>query len=157
MQNQQPLVTVRYRIKNSAGFTLIEAILTLIIATCMTTLIPIVILSLHSILDLSDMSLTSEWTIFRNQLLNEYNHSQSISSISKESLCLTSTKGLVCFTKYQDMIRKQINNKGHEPLLFQIKDIDIKKANHAIKINVELSNRTIQTMQLPLHPEVNEQ
>ncbi|MBC1209412.1 ComGF family competence protein [Listeria booriae] len=105
---------------NNQGFTLLESLFSLLIVIIIASFIPLIFQSYQSILKASDIDKNYEWQVFINQISKELNTSKQL-AVSENSITFISSDKVITYEKYQNMLRRSVDNKGHEPLLTNIK------------------------------------
>lgn len=76
-----------------------------------------------------------EWALFVNQLKKEIQASDFVDVVNGE-LALINGEEVVTFQKYNALLRRRVNGKGHEVVLQNVKNIRFQKIGKAIHIEV---------------------
>lgn len=105
---------------NNQGFTLLESLFSLLIVVIIASFIPLIFQSYQSILKASDINKNYEWQVFLNQIGKELNMSKQL-TVSENSITFPSSDKVITYEKYQNMLRRSVDKRGHEPLLTNIK------------------------------------
>lgn len=120
-------------LKNDKGFIFISLLLSLVTAIITIPLL-ISVLQMNLIDDMYDHhSVNSFYYLIQNELLiaKDYN-------IHSDSLTILSTADeKIKFSKYNNVIRKQVNSRGHEIYLRDVKDFLILPLDFGFKIIIE--------------------
>ncbi|EAC6872199.1 competence protein ComGF [Listeria monocytogenes] len=135
----------------SPAFTLLETILSITIILSISSLIPLVF-QCYKTIQLSNIDQTTEWQLFLIQTRLELEKATNI-QIDGNKLSFSNGKDLITYSKYNDLVRRQVNGKGHEPLLTNVKDYQLIKKEKQLHLTVQDSNTQIYTSVFAL-PEV---
>lgn len=138
----QKIVYRKYVTLNNqeAGFTLIEMLIALSIVLIICSLI------LHSMIVLQRYEREGnfihprEWEIFYAQFKREITNSQR-QEMSNGKLLLYQNSDVITIEKYQDKIRRRVNNQGHEVMLQKITGLEFIKNGRLIVIVVTDQNK----------------
>lgn len=131
------------------GFTLIEALLSLLAVASIFSLLPIALQVEQKIIQASEVATSTEWHIFLKQL-EEERKNYPISSVTPDSFCFIKDTKEVCYSKYQSIIRKQVEGRGHEPILTEIEAFQTKTSANYLEITaVSKAHHLFQT-KIPL-------
>jgi competence protein ComGF len=127
------------KIRNERGFTLVESIFTLMIAVMILSLIPLVIKAFNHI----DISLsteeTYEWNTFLMQLRREIRNSEE-SNIVGNKLCLKVNGENVTYEQYGLLLRRRVNETGHEVVLQKVETATFSMVKNDISLKVTFTN-----------------
>lgn len=136
----------------SPAFTLLETILSITIILSISSLIPLFFQCYNKTIQLSNIDQTTEWQLFLIQTRLELEKATNI-QIDGNKLSFSNGKDLITYSKYNDLVRRQVNGKGHEPLLTNVKDYQLIKKEKQLHLTVQDSNTQIYTSVFAL-PEV---
>ncbi|MBC1381062.1 competence type IV pilus minor pilin ComGF [Listeria farberi] len=148
MQKKIKPKNVRYR-KSSSAFTLLETTLSIIIVLSISSLIPLFFECYHKTIELSNLDQTSEWQLFLMQTRLELEKATNM-QVNPEKLSFKINDNLVTYSKYNNMLRRQVNGKGHEPLLYKVTNWQIMEEETQLTLKVEFSNNKFYTSKFPL-------
>jgi competence protein ComGF len=122
-------------LRNKQGFTLIEALLALFIFMIISTLFTLILS--HLIPNRNQQGIHAfEWENFIEQAkveireANEYHVDSNIIYFTLQN-GTTST-----FSKYKNLIRRQVDGTGHEVLVQQVSDFSCKEIANGIEVTV---------------------
>ncbi|WP_375379035.1 competence type IV pilus minor pilin ComGF [Listeria swaminathanii] len=133
----------------SSAFTLLETILSITIILSISSLIPLFFECYNKTIQLSNIDQTTEWQLFLIQTRLELEKASNI-QVDGNTLSFNNGKDQITYSKYRDLIRRQVNGKGHEPLLTQVKDYQLTKKERQLDLQVQDANERIYTSVFPL-------
>ncbi|WP_221769058.1 competence type IV pilus minor pilin ComGF [Listeria marthii] len=139
---------VSYR-NGSSAFTLLETILSITIILSISSLIPLFFECYNKTIQLSNIDQTTEWQLFLIQTRLELEKASNI-QVNDNTLSFTNGNDLITYSKYNDLIRRQVNGRGHEPLLTKIKDYQLTKKEHQLHLKVQDFQAKTYTSVFPL-------
>ncbi|EAD5682118.1 competence protein ComGF [Listeria innocua] len=148
MQKLIQLKNVHYR-KSTSAFTLLETILSITIVLSISSLIPLFFECYHKTIQLSNLDQTSEWQLFLVQTRLELEKATNI-QVNSEKLSFKVNDNLVTYSKYNNILRRQVNGKGHEPLLHKVTNWQITNEENQLILKVTFSNNKFYTSKFPL-------
>ncbi|MBC2112997.1 competence protein ComGF [Listeria innocua] len=148
MQKLIQLKNVHYR-KRTSAFTLLETILSITIVLSISSLIPLFFECYHKTIQLSNLDQTSEWQLFLVQTRLELEKATNI-QVNPEKLSFKVNDNLVTYSKYNNILRRQVNGKGHEPLLHKVTNWQITNEENQLILKVTFSNNKFYTSKFPL-------
>ncbi|MBC2135557.1 competence protein ComGF [Listeria innocua] len=148
MQKLIQLKNVHYK-KSTSAFTLLETILSITIVLSISSLIPLFFECYHKTIQLSNLDQTSEWQLFLVQTRLELEKATNI-QVHPEKLSFQVNDNLVTYSKYNNILRRQVNGKGHEPLLDKITNWQITNEENQLILKVTFSNNKFYTSKFPL-------
>ncbi|EAH4442409.1 competence type IV pilus minor pilin ComGF [Listeria innocua] len=148
MQKLIQLKNVHYR-KSTSAFTLLETILSITIVLSISSLIPLFFECYHKTIQLSNLDQTSEWQLFLVQTRLELEKATNI-QVHPEKLSFQVNDNLVTYSKYNNILRRQVNGKGHEPLLHKVTNWQITNEENQLILKVTFSNNKFYTSKFPL-------
>nr|WP_226906146.1 competence type IV pilus minor pilin ComGF [Listeria innocua] len=139
---------VHYR-KSTSAFTLLETILSITIVLSISSLIPLFFECYHKTIQLSNLDQTSEWQLFLVQTRLELEKATNI-QVHPEKLSFKVNDNLITYSKYNNILRRQVNGKGHEPLLHKVTNWQITNEENQLILKVTFSNNKFYTSKFPL-------
>ncbi|HHQ1149363.1 TPA: competence type IV pilus minor pilin ComGF [Listeria innocua] len=148
MQKLIQLKNVHYR-KSTSAFTLLETILSITIVLSISSLIPLFFECYHKTIQLSNLDQTSEWQLFLIQTRLELEKATDI-QVNPEKLSFKVNDNLITYSKYNNILRRQVNGKGHEPLLHKVTNWQITNEENQLILKVTFSNNKFYTSKFPL-------
>jgi competence protein ComGF len=126
---------------NNHGFTLVETLFAFSIFTLIIFFIsPFFQLILNNT-DLKERLQIMEWEVFSSQIKKEIRMSQNVEVVAG-NLVLSKDNQTVVYEKYTTLLRRRVNNLGHEILLQNVSEVNFTLINNAISVYVKsLSGR----------------
>lgn len=122
--------------KKSNGFTFIESLFALIITIILLSFYPLVHQLFSRITLQTNLDQTVEWELFLQQARYDFRFSKKI-ALENNQLSLKQADGkIIEYNLYKQLLRKQINGKGHEPLLTNIKKVDFHIQSNYLLVTV---------------------
>lgn len=124
---------------DNKGFTFIEMLASLFIFTLISFFIfhATTLIKYHKysqeILD------QMEWEVFLNQTKREVRSSEKIRLTYNRILLYTDTR-LVLYEKYGSFLRRRVDGKGHEILLYNIRSFNFEPITDGVKIKIHHKN-----------------
>lgn len=128
-------------IKNERGFTFIEAMLQLFIIIVFSGAI---LYSMQYLMKFTHAAYNKEETEF--ELFVQYFESYLYDLVSvtptydKRAVYLEQANAIVIFEQYGYLMRKRIDNKGHEPVLMRIENVQYTYNGEEVKVYVKFLN-----------------
>lgn len=120
---------------NDRAFTLIETLFAFSIFMVMIFFIsPIFQLMLNN-RDIKERLQVMEWEVFCSQIKKEIRMSQNVEVIAG-NLILSKDNETIIYEKYKNVLRRRVDNSGHEVLLQNISNVVFKRLDHAVKVSV---------------------
>ncbi|MBC6314617.1 ComGF family competence protein [Listeria grandensis] len=102
-----------------------------------------------------DIDKNYEWQLFLNQARKELMTSSEL-TVSDHKIDFYSQSKLITYASYQNMTRRSVDNKGHEPLLTNIKqDKWFKKTDNQLVYEVLFEDGNELTARFYIHTERN--
>lgn len=121
---------------NSKGFTLIEVLISLQILLIVLMFLPLLVQALQPETNYAHYD-TDQFIRF---LEREIQTGQIISVKNQQLLILNHQKQIVTIEKYQNVIRRQVNQTGHEVLLHHVDQFDLTFVNAQLNLTVIKKN-----------------
>lgn len=130
-------------IKSNKGFTFIESLFQLIVLLLISQFIGFIYMWFHQI----ESSLNSQeatWEMFIFELQQYISESSEITFPYWNSNSIVQLKNragdITQISRYGDMIRKQVDDTGHVPLLIGVKNVTFEKNEHTLTISVQFTD-----------------
>ncbi|AKG04313.1 MULTISPECIES: competence type IV pilus minor pilin ComGF [Salimicrobium] len=120
-------------IKDTKGFTLMEVLLSLsILLTALVVLVPLMNY-------LRPLEWNGDWQTHQYiQLLQEELNTASSVNVQKNNLHYTNIEGsIVSIEQYRNLVRRRVSGKGHETLLFDIRDMTFFFKSDVLHVKIE--------------------
>lgn len=128
--------------RDSGGFTLIEVIICLTVLIIVASLMPLMIVNINSAQTQMEANNNPEWDLFLIQFRNEVKLHE-IQKTEPQKLTLKSKEGNnIVFSKYETLLRRQVNGTGHEIYLTSVKNIHFSIKNEMLWMEVTFLNGT---------------
>ncbi|MFD1736525.1 competence type IV pilus minor pilin ComGF [Bacillus salitolerans] len=129
--------------KCERGFTLLEMLLVLIIYLSIAFLFPLIIQVFEKWTNEKTILHPFEWEVATRQLSIEIREAKKM-VISDNTIELITTSGnSVTYKMYNQALLRQVNNKGHEIVLQNIRNFQVVDEEYSIRIDVtDLSDET---------------
>lgn len=121
---------------NNRGFTLIETLFAFSIFTIIIFFISPVFQLILNNTDLTERLQLMEWEVFCSQIKKEIRMSQNAEVVAG-NLVLLEDNQTVLYEKYNTILRRRVNNLGHETLLQNVSVVNFKRINNAISVYVK--------------------
>nr|WP_202045013.1 competence type IV pilus minor pilin ComGF [Listeria innocua] len=128
---------------------MLETILSITIVLSISSLIPLFFECYHKTIQLSNLDQTSEWQLFLVQTRLELEKATNI-QVNPEKLSFKVNDNLITYSKYNNILRRQVNGKGHEPLLHKVTNWQITNEENQLILKVTFSNNKFYTSKFPL-------
>ncbi|MBC1473099.1 competence protein ComGF [Listeria grandensis] len=142
-------------LRSKHAFTLLESLFSLLIFIIIASFVPLIFQSYQSVLKVMDIDKNYEWQLFLNQARKELMTSSEL-TVSDHKIDFYSQSKLITYASYQNMTRRSVDNKGHEPLLTNIKqDKWFKKADNQLVYKVLFEDGNELTARFYIHTERN--
>ncbi|MCM3769749.1 MULTISPECIES: competence type IV pilus minor pilin ComGF [Priestia] len=109
--------------KSEKGFTLVEMLVSftlfLIIVSFLPIIIPLAKQTYNPDFSMNEM----EWEIFVNQLAMEYREAKEVGIHATTLTLKMENNQIITYERYEDKIRRRVDESGHEVVLQHIKNI----------------------------------
>ena len=132
-----------------AGFTLIETLLSLLAFMVMSSLILqmmiIVTPSYSKVQSLNEM----EWELFLLNIKREMKMSSSV-HITNHTLQYVVNEQVISIEPYQNLLRRKVNNQGHEVMLHKVGDFRVHQEGIFIVMKVRDQSGQLYSEKVPL-------
>ena len=126
---------------NQHAFTLIESMFVLWIVVTIFLLFPLMIKTYAHIQRVLTPEETYEWNIFLIQFRKELGISKSY-TIENNHIKLLVNNNFVSYEPYGALIRRRVNETGHEVVLRNVKDVKFTEVGHKLQLVVQFLNQT---------------
>ncbi len=136
---------------NKNAFSLLESIVALLVTIIIFTMIPFLLQTEKKILNATNISHSAEWHIFMKQLREEV-LDREVQILSDNKFCSISSKE-VCYEFYKDIIRKQVDGKGHETLLTNVTQFSLSLNDAELSLKIRTTANKNFTTRLALERE----
>lgn len=128
-------------IKNENGYTLVEMLLSIslfsLLIIYLTNMVPLLRYHVYS----GEITDQMQWDMFINQVKRELRESDKIELTWSYSRILFWKDGInTLYERHGNRIRRRVESKGHQLILFHIKTFNYEKIPHGIKIIVTHEN-----------------
>jgi competence protein ComGF len=129
------------KMKKEEGFTLLEVLVALSISSLCFLLLAIGVKQTQHIKAQVNQDAQLEWHLFLNQLEYELQESELI-RVSRDALVVKKKnpeKGIeeeISFSRYFKMIRRQVGNAGHQPMLTRFETFAFSKEDNKVILTV---------------------
>ncbi|WP_177178170.1 competence type IV pilus minor pilin ComGF [Amphibacillus marinus] len=123
---------------NQSGFTLLEGLLALVLMSVLLSFVPTIWLLL-----ITPQKQTELYSVqqFFHVLADEIQQGVAVSRSSEAGLTIeTATGDHVQITKYNDLIRRQVNRAGHEILLRDVKTFKVSHHDTYLAIQIKTTS-----------------
>jgi competence protein ComGF len=126
---------------NNHGFTLVETLFAFSIFTIIIFFISPVFHLILNNTDLKERLQLMEWEVFCSQIKKEIRMSQNAEVVAG-NLVLSKDGQTVIYEKYNTLLRRRVNNSGHEILFQNVSEVNFTLINNAISVYIKsLSGR----------------
>jgi competence protein ComGF len=110
-------------VKSEKGFTLVEMLVSFTLFLLIVSFFPIIIPLAKQTYN-PDFSMNEmEWEIFVNQLAMEYREAKEVRIHATTLTLKMENNQIITYERYEDKIRRRVDESGHEVVLQHIKNI----------------------------------
>lgn len=120
---------------NNKGFTMLEMLFSFSIFCMVAAFLPLMFNLLFHNQSIEGRIQDMEWGLFVNQLKKEIQASDYVNIVNGE-LTIINGEETVTFQKYQNVLRRRVNGKGHEVVLQNVKEIYFQNLGKFFQIQV---------------------
>ncbi|KAA0549437.1 prepilin-type N-terminal cleavage/methylation domain-containing protein [Bacillus sp. BGMRC 2118] len=120
---------------NQNGYTMIEMLLVLLILLTFTLLFPQLFIQLSRWIETPSSLHSFEWEVAMNQITMDVREADEI-EIENTRLRIKNMDEIL-YEQYGQIVRRRVNNQGHEVILQQIRGIQFYYIQGGIEIEVE--------------------
>lgn len=129
----------QFVLTEQSGFTLLEAILSIVILTAIMSILPLMYHWFSAIDRTLSLEEEFEWNIFLIQLRDELGTIDSYRS-GTERIYITKNRLSIKYERHTWNIRRQVGDRGHEIVLQNVRRFDVKEEDPMLLIRVEFLN-----------------
>ena len=122
-------------LRKDNGFTMVEMLISLVVFMMLSILVTQIFLTVRENFAKKNQLHLKEWEIFSIQLKNEIRNSND-QSVSDNKLYLMTRGSLVTIEQYKNIVRRQVEGMGHEVMLQNIADFQVKQNGSDITVQV---------------------
>jgi competence protein ComGF len=126
---------MKFACLNNKGFTLLDAMLSFLVFSIISLGFPLVIKGFETIQKESVPPRYYEWNLFSQSLRTEMWGGSNF-QISPETVSYVSQGETIKYERYQDSIRRQVGERGHEVVLQAVDSFEISEVPQGIRIDV---------------------
>ncbi|WP_033828428.1 competence type IV pilus minor pilin ComGF [Bacillus andreraoultii] len=128
-------------LKTESGYTLVEMLLSLSIFTIIITFIVSMVPLLRYHLYSPEITDQMQWEMFLNQAKREIWEGDKIMlSIVPDRILIWKGEELIIYERYIDRIRRRVDGRGHQLILFNIRSFRYEEIEQGIKFIVTHQN-----------------
>ncbi|MGG4381849.1 competence type IV pilus minor pilin ComGF [Priestia megaterium] len=109
--------------KREKGFTLVEMLVSFTLFLIIVSFFPIIIPLAKQTYNLDFSMNEMEWEIFVNQLAMEYREAKEVGIHATTLTLKMENNQIITYERYEDKIRRRVDESGHEVVLQHIKNI----------------------------------
>ncbi|MEL3974071.1 competence type IV pilus minor pilin ComGF [Rossellomorea oryzaecorticis] len=126
---------MKFACLNNKGFTLLDAMLSFLVFSIISLGFPLVIKGFETIQKESVPPRYYEWNLFSQSLRTELRGGSNF-LISSGAVSYVSRGETINYERYQDSIRRQVDERGHEVVLQGVDSFEISEVPQGIRIDV---------------------
>ncbi|MFD2925962.1 competence type IV pilus minor pilin ComGF [Halobacillus naozhouensis] len=134
---------------NNRGFTLIESLFCLTLLSVLLTLSLPLLKFIDSPAYSADLSAHQFFTFIEGEI----NQSLKVISLNNELSITDPDERLITISKYNDGVRRQVDQTGHELLITNIQNLTFTQKNHLLTVSLVLKDGTTYEKVLYLPPQ----
>ena len=131
LKNQRGFAMLR----KDNGFTMVEMLISLVVFMMLSILVTQMFFIVRENFGKQNQLHFKEWEIFTIQLKNEIRTSKS-QSVSNNKLYLMTRGKVVTIERYKNIVRRQVEERGHEVMLQNIADFHVEQDGSVIIVQV---------------------
>ncbi|MGE7759278.1 competence type IV pilus minor pilin ComGF [Peribacillus sp. NPDC097895] len=135
MKMHQVKVNPFVMLRKNDGFTMIEMLFSLMILMTTSLFVLQLFSIIHTQMVANDKLNPKEWEVFTMQMQQEV-RSSKVQDVMGNKLYLLSGEQLSSIEQYEDMVRRRVNGMGHEVILQNILEFEVKKDGNFIVIHI---------------------
>ncbi|MEK4147348.1 MULTISPECIES: competence type IV pilus minor pilin ComGF [Robertmurraya] len=121
---------------SESGFTMLEMLFSFSIFCLMISFLPLLFQIIFYDHAVEARIQKMEWELFISQTKKDIQSSDHVEVVNGE-LILIKGEESISYQKYQNVLRKQVNRKGHEVVLQNVASVTFSKEENAITIEVK--------------------
>lgn len=122
-------------LRKDNGFTMVEMLISLVVFMMLSILVTQMFFIVRENFGKQNQLHFKEWEIFTIQLKNEIRTSKS-QSVSNNKLYLMTRGKVVTIERYKNIVRRQVEERGHEVMLQNIADFHVEQDGSVIIVQV---------------------
>lgn len=122
-------------LRKDSGFTMVEMLISLVIFMMLTILVAQIFVNVRVDFGKKNQLHAKEWEIFTLQLKNEIRTSKD-QSVLDHKLYLMTSGNIVTIEQYKNIVRRQVDGRGHEIMLQNVADFQVKQDGSVVIVQV---------------------
>ena len=122
-------------LRKDNGFTMVEMLISLVVFMMLSILVTQMFFIVRENFGKKNQLHFKEWEIFTIQLKNEIRTSKD-QSVSDNKLYLMTRGRIVTIERYKNIVRRQVEGRGHEVMLQNIADFHVEQDGSVIIVQV---------------------
>ncbi|MGR3765002.1 competence type IV pilus minor pilin ComGF [Rossellomorea sp. NS-SX7] len=123
-------------LRNDEGFTLLDALMSLLVFSIISLSFPMIMKAFVTIKSESVPPRYYEWNLFSESLRSELWGGVNI-MVSPERFSFEKGGELITYERYQNSIRRKVNDRGHEVVLQSIHSITFSQVPQGVKVEID--------------------
>lgn len=127
---------------NESGFTLLEAIMTMVIFCLILSVMPLMYLSYSAVEQTLSTEKDYEWNLFLIQFRNELYSADAWRVGSNQRIFLEKNGMPISYERYGRVIRRKVRDTGHEIVLQNVGRLTFRRESSKLYMMVEFSDGT---------------
>lgn len=127
---------MKFVLRNDEGFTLLDALMSLLVFSIISLSFPIIMKAFVTIKSESVPPRYYEWNLFSESLRSELWGGVNI-MVSPERFSFEKGGELITYERYQNSIRRKVNDRGHEVVLQSIHSITFSQVPQGVKVEID--------------------
>ncbi|MCJ7839318.1 ComGF family competence protein [Lederbergia sp. NSJ-179] len=135
--------TIKNVWNDQTGFTLLEAVFSMMILALMMSIIPFIFQTLKTVDGLIEVDQDYEWNLFLIGIRKEMEGAKKVHVVnvqSKTSLMMEKNNQVISYEPYGFTLRRRVNRLGHEIVLQNIQAINFSIDEEFMVIEIEFTN-----------------
>ena len=122
-------------LRKDSGFTMVEMLISLVVFMMLAILTAQIFLTVRDQFGEKNHLHTKEWELFTLQLKSEIRTSTDQSVLNNKLYLMTRGK-VVTIERYKNIVRRQVDGRGHEIMLQNIADFHVEQDGSAVIVQV---------------------
>lgn len=122
-------------LRKDNGFTMVEMLLALVVFVVLSIFAAQIFVTVRDQLGKNNRLHAKEWEVFTMQLKSEIRTSKE-QSVLDNKLYLMSRGNVVTIEQYKNIVRRQVDGRGHEIMLQNIADFHVEQDGSVIVVRV---------------------
>lgn len=127
---------MKFVLRNDEGFTLLDALMSLLVFSIISLSFPMIMKAFVTIKSESVPPRYYEWNLFSESLRSELWGGVNI-MVSPERFSFEKGGELITYERYQNSIRRKVNDRGHEVVLQSIHSITFSQVPQGVKVEID--------------------